>query len=76
MWWNLLLLIITSVISAALAPRPKPPQPASMDDAQVPTAEDGREIPVVFGTCWISGPNVLWYGDMGTEAIRTCSGKK
>jgi len=31
-----------------------------MDD---PTAEAGREIPVVFGTMTVQSLNVLWYGD-------------
>ena len=76
MWMQLFVLIISSVLSYALSPKPKPPKPASIDDVDAPTAEEGREIPVVFGTCWVSGPNILWYGDMSTEAIRKCGGKK
>lgn len=70
------IMIVSAIISAALAPKPKPPKPASITDFDLPTAEEGREIPVVFGTVWITGPNVLWYGDLRSSAIKTKSGKK
>lgn len=76
MWQQLLWLVVSNLILSALAPRPPAPKPASLYDVQAPTAEDGKEIPVIFGTCWVAGPNVLWYGDMSTEAIRRCGGKK
>lgn len=41
--------------------------PAGINEVQVTTAEEGREIPVLFGTCDIYGPNVVWYGDFKTE---------
>jgi hypothetical protein len=74
--WNVFWYVVTSVIVQALAPRPAAPRPASLADVQAPTAEDGREIPVVFGTVWLRGPNMLWYGDMSTSAIRRRGGKK
>ena len=70
------IMIVASVISAALAPKPKPPKAASITDFDLPTAEEGREIPVVFGEVWITGPNVLWYGDLRSAPIKTKSGKK
>jgi len=76
MWTQLLWFAITSVLSYALRPKPPAPKPASLQDVQAPTADDGREIPVVFGTVWVRGPNVLWYGDLYTRAIRKCGGKK
>jgi hypothetical protein len=42
----------------------------------VPTAEQDRPIPVIFGTVWITGPNVVWYGDLRTEGIPAPGGKK
>lgn len=47
-----------------LAPKPDEPKPATIDDFDAPTAEEDRSIPVVFGTVWITGPNVVWYGDL------------
>ena len=76
MWTQLLWFVITSILSYALQPKPPAPKPASLQDVQAPTADDGREIPVVFGTVWVRGPNLLWYGDLYTQAIRKCGGKK
>lgn len=70
------IMIVSAVLSYALTPKPKPPKPASLDDFDLPTAEEGREIPVVFGEVWVKGPNVIWYGDLSSRAIRTKSGKK
>jgi hypothetical protein len=73
---NVFWFVVTSLIAQALAPRPPAPRPAALDDVQAPTADDGREIPVVFGTVWLNGPNVLWFGDLRTTAIRRRGGKK
>ena len=70
------IMIVSALLSYALAPKPKPPKPASITDFDVPTAQEGREIPVIFGTVWVTGPNVLWYGDLGVGAIKKKSGKK
>lgn len=70
------LIILSALIQYAVGPKPKPPKPASITDFDVPTAEEGREIPVVFGEVWITGPNVLWYGDLRSEPIRKKGGKK
>lgn len=70
------IMIVSALISYALTPKPKPPKPASITDFDVPTAEEGREIPVVFGELWIPDANVLWYGDLRSEPIRKKGGKK
>jgi len=33
-------------------------------------AEEGRPIPVVFGTVTITGANVLWYGNLRSTKIK------
>ena len=76
MWWQVVVWVVMSVISAALAPKPPKPKEAVLGDFQVPTAEDGREIPVLFGTRDITGPNVVWYGDLKTTAVKAKGGKK
>ena len=72
-WW-----LVTSIISYALRPKPviQTPTPATIDEFDAPTAEDGREIPVLFGTREIEGSNVVWYGDLRTEEIKQDVGKK
>ena len=70
--------IIAAVAIAVLTPRPEIPKPtpAGLDDIGAPTAEEGREIPVLFGTRDIRGINVVWYGDLVTIPIKSKGGKK
>lgn len=72
----LAVIIVSGLVVQALTPKPPPPKPAALDDFDAPTAEEGRAIPVVFGTVWITGPNVVWYGDLRTTPIRSKGGKK
>ena len=66
---SLILTVISTVLSMVLQPRPVPPISASLSDFQVPTAEEGRVLPVVFGTVLEKGANVVWYGDLKKEEI-------
>lgn len=71
-----ILYIVTLILSIALAPKPKAPKSASIEDFSFPTAEEGRAIPVVFGDIEITGPNVLWYGDLSIVPIKKRAGFK
>lgn len=62
------------MVGALLAPHPKGPQPSALGDFSVPTAEEGRAIPVIFGTCMIKGGNTVWWGDLKTKAIKIGGG--
>jgi len=70
MLWFIPLLISLALNIAAylLMPKPKGPKPEAARDMDNPTAEAGREIPVVFGTLTVKGLNCLWFGD---KSIRT-----
>lgn len=78
MVWNYIAYFVVSlVISYALIPKPKNNiKPANLSDFNVPTAEEGRKIPVLFGTRDIQAPNVVWYGHLKTQAIKKKGGKK
>lgn len=65
-----MLFIATTVVGALLSPHPKGPQPSALGDFSVPTAEEGRAIPIVFGTCMIKGGNTVWWGDLKSKAVR------
>lgn len=73
---QLVIVIVAAVVAAAMAPKPPVPKPAALQDFDVPMAEEGRPIPKVFGEWLVKDPNVLWYGDLATTAIKTKSGKK
>jgi hypothetical protein len=76
MLWNLVIYVVSALISAALAPKPPAPKPAELSDLDAPTADEGRPIPVVFGMVLIRGANVVWYGDLEAEPIKKKGGKK
>jgi hypothetical protein len=70
------LFIVSTIIQVLLAPRPRveAPQPATEFDA--PLAEEGHPVPVVFGEVWLRAPNVVWYGDIAVQPIRSGGGGK
>ena len=55
------------VISYALMPKPKQPKPQTQD-MDSPTAEAGREVPVIFGTITVKATNILDFTD---KSIKT-----
>jgi len=76
MWQFLVGVIISLAVSYALRPKPQTQPPAGLNDIKAPTADDGREIPVLFGCKPVRGPNVVWYGDLKTTPIKSKGGKK
>lgn len=73
-WLLLLLFVATTVVGALLAPHPQGPQPSALGDFTLPTADEGRAIPVVFGTCMITGGNTVWWGDLSVKPFRAAEG--
>lgn len=74
--FQLALLVVSYFISAALAPKPPQPKPAALEDFDIPLAEEGSPLAVVFGTVLITSPTLMWYGDLRTTAIKEKGGKK
>lgn len=76
MVWPLVLLFVVSlVVVMAMVPQAPGVKPQSMDPGNLPLAEPGAVIPIVFGTYIIQSPNIVWYGDLSQKAIKTKSGK-
>lgn len=69
-------MVISAVLSVVLAPKQPKTKAKSITDFDVPRAEEGQPIPVLFGTKILRSPNVLWYGDLRAEAIKEKGGKK
>ena len=71
-WFTLILFVVTLVLSELLRPKPniEDARPAGLGDFQFPTATEARVQPLIWGRNKISGPNVVWYGDLFQEAIR------
>jgi hypothetical protein len=71
--WGLAMMVVSYLIQAAMAPKPKQPSVGQMD---IPVAEEGASIPVIFGTVVVKDAQVLWYGDSSTTEITSDGGKK
>lgn len=69
-WIFAVVFVVALVAAVAFQPKPQAAPPAGFSEYQVPTAEDGREIPVLFGTRDIPSPNIVWYGDFASSAVR------
>ena len=68
---TLLIFAILFVLSELLRPKPEmeDAKPAGLGDFNFPTATEGRAVPLVWGTIQITGPNVVWYGNLFTSGI-------
>lgn len=77
MWVQILVSLVMMVISSALQPRAqntqKTPEAGNLD---VPSADEGGSVKVIFGTCMTKNSNVTWYGDAGTTPIKSSGGGK
>lgn len=76
MWWLVAVFVVSLVVAYAFAPKPQAMKPPGIEEVQAPTAEEGREIPVLFGTKDMNAPNVVWYGDIRLVPIKKKGGKK
>lgn len=75
-WYQIIILIASYIISAVLAPKPQKPKPAAFDDIEFPQFEEGTPQPVIFGDVWTESWMVLGVGNYRTEEIRSEGGKK
>lgn len=75
MGWDLLIyavvmMVISYAITALMMPKPVEPKPASLEDFQVPQADERTPQAVVFGDVWVPDWMVLWYGDFRSVRLR------
>lgn len=76
MWWTFVVFTVAFALSFAIRPKTQNMKPSAVNDFEIPTAEVGRPIPVLFGSRKISAPNVVWWGDLRIVAIEKKGGKK
>lgn len=70
MWFFVAVFVVALVVAYAMIPKPQNAKPAAFDEFEVPQAQEGGEIGWLFGTRMITGSNLVWYGDLKTQAIR------
>lgn len=76
MWWYIIVFVVALVLVVSMIPKPESRPPPGLGDIKAPTAEEGREIPVLFGTKDVEGPNVVDYGDFAAVPVYKEGGKK
>jgi hypothetical protein len=75
MWWRLFWWIITTALTDILTKRPPDATPAGIGDFAVPTATEGRVVPIALGNKMkINAPNCIWYGDYVAVPIKQSQG--
>lgn len=73
---EILISVLISVLAYAIQPKPKAPKPPATSDLEDPVAEQGKPIPVVFGTVTVKGMNILWWGEKKINIRTTKQSKK
>lgn len=70
-FFSLVLTAGLTLAGALLRPKPKfeDARPAGLGDFDFPTATEWRPVQILFGTAKVSGPNVVWYGDLYRQPI-------
>lgn len=77
-WWGglaawgqqLLVALALMTVSYALTPRPKSQAPAAVTQGEIPSADEGGSIPVIFGTVRLKQTCILATHGHRTTAIR------
>ncbi|MDR2871309.1 MAG: hypothetical protein LBV45_02075 [Xanthomonadaceae bacterium] len=74
MLWQarLLILVASALLTRALTPRPKTPEPVK---TEIPTVEEGTPVPWIFGDVWVDDAQILTYREAGRDPIREKSKK-
>jgi len=70
MWPQIIIFLISTAITIATMPKPTKPKAALLGDIEVPTAEEGVPLPIVFGTVNVRSANVMWNGDFLSRPIK------
>ncbi len=63
---------VSMAVAAATAKKPPKTRfesPVGIEGFDLPTAEEGRPMQVLFGKKYITGPNIVWYGHLKTTPV-------
>jgi hypothetical protein len=74
-WVQIIIAIVSLIISILTAPKPKNAKPISLSEDDFPQTVEGSPIVWVFGDVWIQDWMVLGVGNFRLSAIKTKSGK-
>lgn len=75
-WAMIIMMVVSMIISIAMAPKATQPQPGTYDDMNIPQVDEGTPQTVIFGEVWISDWFVLATGNFRTQKVSAKQGKK
>lgn len=67
--------VVVIIVAVALMPKPPGQKPPSLSEIDVPTAQQGKPVAVVFGRRIVMSPNIVWFGALGYNKIKSSGGK-
>ncbi|TFH65998.1 MAG: hypothetical protein E4G91_00365 [Candidatus Zixiibacteriota bacterium] len=74
-FWPMFFLWLASFVITDYFRESLPAQtPSGLGDFTIPTATEGRYVPLIFGTMVVQGPNVVWYGDFRAQERTVTTG--
>jgi len=68
--------LIAAVAIYVLTPKPDKPKPPGINQFDITTVEEGRPVPVLFGTVEIDSMTIVGYGDVEVDPIHPDDGGK
>ena len=70
-WFQTVLFVASMVLAyrGMFAPVSRP-RSIGLEELDVPTAEEGRVIPILFGTRDLKSSNCVWYGNLSVYQVR------
>ena len=71
-----LIVVGTIAFNYFLAPKRQDPPKTKIDQLQIPNSEEGRSLPVIFGTVEMRDPTVVFYDNLDLIPIKSGGGKK
>lgn len=74
MWWFIAIWVVSAIAVYFLMPKPEVLDNPSVEEVDIPVAEDGKAIPVLFGTRDTESFNVVWWGDVATVEFKVSGG--
>lgn len=72
---QLVIFAVSTLAMVLLAPKPPKAKPKVMDASDFPIAEEGTPIIVAIGKVKLTNPNMVWFGDLDRDEVKTKQGK-
>ena len=75
LWVQLAIMVISALISYALAPKPPKPKPAALEEFDIPQSKEGQPFCWIFGECYVPDATVAYWGNLNSSPIKAKGGK-